>query len=130
MSTTSKLPSAGISRSSATKEQRTTDAKRAFLETLASASATVDSELKERASNIHTNAQALNKQREALDKENDDAAKETEETSRWIAAHHKKLTVFDDLIKQEQHITDLHEELDDLEAMLDSLENKSSGRGD
>ena len=125
MSTTSRFSSSGAEGSKVTNEQRTTDAKRAFLETFASASATIDSELKERAINIHANAQALNNQRQGLDEDNKQAAKESEETSRWLDKHHKKLASFDDLIAQEGYIDDLHDEMDSLEAMLNSIEDKN-----
>lgn len=109
--------------------ERTADARKAFLNSLGVASSEVDAELKARAKTIYANQEVVSKQDTELQKQTKQLAKENTETEKWLSKSKQKLAEFDDW----KGIGDgLEDDLDDLEAMLDLLEeqekqNKKSG---
>lgn len=101
--------------------ERTADARKAFLNSLGVASSEVDAELKARAKTIYANQEAVSKQDTELQKQTKQLAKENTETEKWLSKSKQKLTEFDDW---KDIGNGLEDDLDDLEAMLDLLEEQ------
>ena len=102
--------------------QRTIEAKTAFVASLTSAGASIDTELQERAKNIHANDKALTKQEKDLRKETQKLAKQNDTMQKFVDKSNKQLASFDNL---ESMQADLDQDLDELEEMLKMIEGEA-----
>lgn len=102
--------------------QRTIEAKTAFVASLTSAGASIDTELQERAKNIHANDKALTKQEKNLRKETKKLAKHNDTMQKFVDKSNKQLASFDNL---EPMQADLDKDLDELEEMLRMIEEEA-----
>lgn len=81
----------------------------------------LDSDLQWRATTIHENAQAVQKQEKDLQKSTKSLAKDNAEAEKWLEKSRKKMAEFEDLDGLEMGLED---DLADVEAMLDLMEEK------
>lgn len=114
---------ASSTRQQPTQAERTADARKVFLNSLGVASAEVNAELQSRAKTIHANQAAVSKQDAELQRQITQSAKENAETEKWLAQSKKKLTGSESWGNLDDGLED---DLDDLEAMLDMLEEQEA----
>lgn len=105
----------------ASKAERTANARKAFLSSFQDAAKDVDAGLQMRATTISENAQSLIKQEKDLEKLTAQMAKENAEAEKWLEKARKKLDEFADL---DNLAAGLDDDLADVEAMLDIMEEK------
>lgn len=106
----------------ASQAQRTMEAKTAFVASLTSAGASIDTELQERAKNIHANDKALTKQEKDLRNETQRLAKQNDTMQKFVDKSNKQLATFDNL---EPIQADLEQDLDELEELLRMIEEEA-----
>jgi len=101
--------------------ERTADARKAFLTSLAYASKEIDTELQSRGKMIHENATALKKQDKDVQSETKKLVKENESVEKWTTKNDKKIEELGS-IEDVDALEGLDDDLNDIEAMLDLLE--------
>ena len=117
----SQRSSSRIQDDTAAQEQRTKEAKEAFLATLKDSGSKLDSELHTRAKLIHTDAQKLKKQDQQVQKSTKQLTKEGDGLEKFLSKSRKSLPDMDSF---EADIAKLEEELDIFDEMMDKVEQR------
>lgn len=112
---------ASSARQQSSQAERTEDARKVFLESLAHASSDLDADLRSRAKIIHENQVQVSEQDTELQRQIKQLAQENTETEEFLDQTKQKLAKFDDWGKVGD---ELELDLNDLEAMLDLLEEQ------
>lgn len=119
---TSQRPSTRTQDTAATQEQRTQEAKDAFIASLKSTGSTIDKELRTRAEIIHSNAKGLDKQDKQLQKDTKQLSKDSDAMEKFFS---KSQTAIPDVDSFEDDIAKIEAELDMFDDMLDDIDSRN-----
>lgn len=119
---TSQRPSTRTQDTAATQDQRTQEAKDAFIASLKSTGSTIDKEFRGRAENIHSNAKGLDKQDKEVQKDTKQLSKDSDAVEKFLTKSQKAIP---DVDKFEDDIAKIEAELDMFDDMLDDIDGRN-----